>query len=66
MVFIMQCGNCRRYMIMEDEWCGSDMECPLCGGAIHLDAVAPPAPGAQPAAPQPPPVVQARPTPPRQ
>jgi len=64
MVFIMQCGGCHRFMIMEDEWCGSDMDCPLCGMAIHLDAVAPPSQGGEPAAAKQPPVLKARPKPP--
>jgi len=64
MVFIMQCGGCHRFMIMEDEWCGSDMNCPLCGMAIHLDAVAPPSQGGEPAAAKQPPVLKARPKPP--
>ena len=68
MVFIMQCPHCRRYAIMEDEWCGNGIECPLpeCGQPIHLDPVAPAAPQAAAEGPKPPPLVKARPKRPAQ
>jgi hypothetical protein len=66
MVFIMQCGHCLRYAIMEDEWCGSEIECPLCAQPIHLDPAAPAAPESPAEGPQPPPLVKARPKGPAQ
>jgi len=65
MVFRMQCGHCDRFVLMEDEWCGTEIECPLCGRPIEIDPVVRPDPpgGAEP---PPPPLVKARPKRPAQ